>query len=504
MAATVRKGRTPITVVPPQRGHPPGVGAGGERRFGAAARRGKTTHTKPKPPKPPRSPQQQTRADKPVRYRPATHPDLGAVTRFRVTALFANGSQQLDIVERLTWEDASALTTGSLVIRVPRGAPEAPENRLDQGDRVMLEASTGGEPWREVWTLRVSKPQATASSLQRSFDLVNDLDLLLRSEDNFYYRRNEPDILTVAARSKKGGWTGPEIIRDVCAQFRVPIAALYTQKRKLKKLLVRRGSPLEVIRIVMRRERRKHNLRLVLRYDRGQLSVVPLIRSPFLLALGPTLIEAAFQSEMPEQFTSAITMHGLQEFVYGQAIDGRDKKNRQKMHLELENAASVRQFGYVHRIVFSPDARNDAELREEGNAYLAAVSVPRKTVTVTHKGMPFLRRGHAIKLALGDTGLRKQVCWVNSVSHQVSATGYTMDVQLIFDDPYRDNRHEKLLWRLKATHDQAVGRSRGPFWYLPKNKKADAVLPTSQPFTVTDPSTTDPTLPGDPTPAGPF
>jgi hypothetical protein len=479
-------------------------------------RRGKTTHAtakpKPKPPAHHKSKQGVTRQDTPpYHYGPADRfPHLGRPVAFRVTAILSSGRRApLEMVERVTWEDANAITTGQLSLRELATDADSPERRLDQGDRIVLEASVGGAPFQEVWTMRCYKPEAQSSSLQRTFNLANDLELLRQSEDNFYYRKTGPDMVTVASKTKPQGWTGPEVIRDVCQRYQVPLGQLYASKKPIGKLLIRRGSPLEVIRNVLVREHRRNNLRLVLRFDNGRLSVTTLKRSPHLLALGPTLIEASFQSEMPEQFGTAITMHGLQEFAAGQDVEGRPKSKRQKMHVDLESTASRRQFGYVHRIVFSPDARTDADLRQEGLLYLAAIASPRRTVMLSHDGMPWLRRGDAIQLALGDEGLRRQVVWVNSVSHIATPQSYRMDVQVIFDDPYRDKAKETLLFRLKQTHDEAVGnRARtNPLWYLPKNLKADAAINAAQPFTPTDPNQIggDPSLPpGSDGSGGPF
>jgi hypothetical protein len=181
----------------------------------------------------------------------------------------------------------------------------------------------------------------------------------------------------------------------------------------------------------------------------------------------------------------------LQQFVYGQDSGGTPMAKQQKMHIEMENDVSRKLFGYVHRIVFSPDAKTDAALRNEGTAYLRAVMVPHRTLTLTHPGMPFLRRGDAIQLALGDPGLSKQLIWVNTVQHVVTPQNYTMDFSVVFDDPYRDRREEKLIFQLKATAAEAVGNrdTTNPFWYL-SNQKDDTPVgldPTQGGYTTVDP-----------------
>lgn len=465
----------------------------------AASRRGKKKHAPPasstrathKGAKKHRASKQGgARADQPARYGAPDRPDLSQQAQLRVIALPASGGEfGVALVESCEWSDTNALMTGTLSVRQdPLADAPAIEGRLDQGDRIRLEANDGGG-WREVWTMRVYKPRLQVTTAQRQLDLANDLELLRQSEDNFLYTTD---------KAHPKGWTGRQIVEDVCTRFKIPLGSCYTSPNHIgRKVRLKRASPLAVLRWVLVHEHRKYHQRLVIRWDRGKLHVLPLTRSPHLLGLGPTLIEAAFESELPPQFGSAITIHGLQEFVFGQDGLGSDKKKRQKMHVQLESKTSRQLFGYVHRIVYSPDARTDAELRAEGTAYLAAIAQPRKKLTLTHTGIPWLRRGDAIQLALGDEGLRRQIVYVNEVTHRATPDGYTMDVGVIFDDPYIDRRRTKLIFRLKKTHDEAVGnRARlNPLWYIPKNQKMDA--PSSDaPFTPVPVTAGDPLTPG--------
>lgn len=432
------------------------------------------------------SPQGQQRADVTYSYgSPDLFPTLSEDVKLRWWALLSTGGRfELEHVESCTWQDNNAITQGSLVVReqgIIAGSPDV-EYRLDQGDRIVLEASEDGRPFREVWTMRVYRPQLTASNGQRTFDLVNDLDLLRQSEDNFLYTTD---------KAHPHGWTGQQIVVDLCEQYKVPLGGCYTSSQPIgRKLRWRRASPLAVLQWILVHEHRKFRRRLVLRWDRGKLYILPLQRSGDLLRLGPTLVEAAFQSALPPQFASSITLHGLAEYVFDQTSAGFPVTKRQKMHVQLGSAESQRRFGYVHRIVWSGHARTDAELRKEGEAYLAAVMQPHKTLTLTHQGMPFVRRGDAIQLALGDQGLRKQVVYVNEAQHRATPDSYQMDLGVIFDDPYIDRRAESIIYQLKATHDEAVGNRnvKNRFWYLPKNNKGDAAVTSSAPFAPVDPS----------------
>ena len=232
---------------------------------------------------------------------------------------------------------------------------------------------------------------------------------------------------------------------------------------------------------VIWRERKLHKRRIFIRFNRGKLYMLPLRRSRSLIALGPTLIDAMLSQEMPEQFATAVTIHSLPEFKKAEDASGAKKSKLGKGHLYLEYPTSRRLYGFVHKIVHSPDAKTLTLLRKEGLAYLRAAARPKRTLTLTHPGMPFLRRGDALRVAIGGRALRRQVVWASHIVHQVSPEGYTVEIEVTFDDPYIDRRGQSILQKLRATHDDAVGnRARlDPLWYLPKGNKGDAVVPGS-------------------------
>lgn len=425
--------------------------------------------------------QGQQRADKPYTYgKPNRFPDLRRRPKFRWAVARASGKMvPLQHVEACSWDDVNAITTGTMTVRESPYKQGLSGPSVDQGDRVLCQVSEG-HGWHDLWAMRVYEPALKVADVQRTVKIVNDLDLLRQSEDHFLYKRDA---------THPQGWTGPQVIADVCRQYHVQIGGLYTTTKKIGKIHVKRGSPLTVIRNVILREKRRNGRRLVLSYRNGRLYVLPLRRSPSLLAMGRTLMDAAFSSTLPPEFGSAVTVqHSLDYATGGTDKQKRTKKKAQKGHVEVESRASIARFGYVHRLVFSPDAQSDAELRKEGMAWLAAVAKPLKHLELTHVGMPHLRRGDAIQLALGDEGLRRQIVWVYTVSHNVTPQNYTMNVRVIFDDPYIDHVGESIINRLKSTRDEALA-GRDPVTGLlpgqqPANNKADNPPPQSPLATV--------------------
>jgi hypothetical protein len=405
------------------------------------------------------------RRDRRFRYNRPRVPDLRDRPKFRYFARFANGRKaELEDVLSCSWDDATAILTGSLTLALPRygGVQKTPEQRLEKGDQVACYVSMHGEPYRYVWTMRVFRPEYHAADHQRSFELMNDLEMLRQSEDNFRFKAKD--------RRHPHGWTGPQIIRDVCRRYAIPIGGIYGSSKSLTKgARISAANPLEAIRQVVTREKKRHGRRVFIRWYRGRLYVLPLRRSRDLLTMGPTLIDAVLGSELEEEFASAITIRSVA---------------KEKLHLRLESKVSQRLYGYVHKKVWSADAKTPAALRKEGMAYLRAAAKPKQTLTMTHAGIPFLRRGDAIRVELGDRAMRRQILWVSHVTHQAQPDGYSMEVEMTFEDPFISRRGQSVLQKLKASRDDAVAnRARlDPLWYVPKNNKGDKVPAGGSPF----------------------
>jgi hypothetical protein len=416
--------------------------------------------------------QGQQRSDPPTS---ATPPNLAPRLDITPTFRFFVGGQLMDNVESASWDDNNAILRGQLTMRDLMYDPSPPPV-VDNGTLVRCDVNEGGG-FSELWTMRAAKPQLTVSNHQRTVDLANDLALALADEGNFHY----------PIKSGAAAPFGHEIIIDVCKRFRIPIGQIYTSKKRMKKSWANPVSPLDVIRYVVKRERQLSGRRLVIRWDRGRLYVIPLVRSATLLGLGRTIIEAAFSAELPPEFASALRVNAISANQVA-AVDskGRKKRTPQKGYVVVESPESIRRFGYVHRIVHSPDAKTDSELRAEAVAYLAAAAKPLKHLTITHTGMPRIMRGDAIKLALGDAGLMNQIVYVYGVHHELVAGSYQVQLTVIFDDPYVDDRGRSILWKLRQTDADAVAAA-GPAAGQGSPPKNDT--PVDPPPTIFDPGT---------------
>lgn len=412
-------------------------------------------------------------------YGLARIPDLTRVPSFRFFVVH-RGKRTPIRVTSANWDDVNALTSGQVGLTDIALDPDrvTPHN----GDQIFCEVNEGGG-FGELWRMRVYEPELTVSSESRTVKLINDLELLRRSEGEFHYRRTRVNGKPSGAHPH--GWTGPQIINDVCTRYRVKIGALYHSTYRFSGIgwKDKTVSPLEVIRNVILKERRINGRRLVIRYDRGKLYVVPFTRSPGLIALGANLIEAAYQESLAEQFGTAVLVRA-DWMKTSSTVDakGHLRKKPEKMFAYVTSPESIAQFGYVRRVFYSPDASTQSELRKEGATWLAAAAKPVRTLTLTHPGIPRLRRGDAIRLGLGQDALRRQIVYVYETHHRINGPGdYTQETTVIFDDPYVDTRGRSILWKLKQTVDEADKA-------FPKNlaagnpPKNDQPFPTDNPF----------------------
>jgi hypothetical protein len=363
----------------------------------------------------------------------------------------------LDNVEECSWNDVNAIMDGSITIR-EKFFDDLGDRGLDQGDRVRLHSTMPGGSEEPLWTMRVNKPQFDGGTLTRTFDLANDIDLVLRSEGNFYYAPGHP------TKEHKQGWPGDKIIEDVCRQFQVPLVEVYQPDHKIGIVSVPKGSPLEVIRMVVEKEHKEHKMRLVVWLGPlGGLHVTELKRNTRLRALGPTLIDAAYESEFLPEFGTVISMHGMDEMVDGTV----DKQNRKKGKPQKNvivlpaggihaHSPEVNRYGYVHRLFFAGPAlaTNEGELRNIAEAVLDIVTKPVKKVTLTAPGIPGIRRGDAIQVGYRSTGESKVlIVFVKEASYQVTTGGFTMQLTCIMDDPFVDSKAMEILKRLQGSRD---------------------------------------------------
>jgi hypothetical protein len=385
----------------------------------------------------------------------------------------------LDNVNSCSWSDNTAITAGTLTLTANQ-VTHADGVGVDVGDRILCACDEGGG-WEALWEMRVYDAQeASAADGTWEFELANDLRLLDESDDFFIYKTN---------KAHPGGWYGHDIIRDVCRRYGVRIGGLYRGRKRItipqtSRMHGRmthgtkvRMSPLDVIRNVVVQERRLDGRRLVVRYDRGRLFVIPLTRNPTLMKIGPTLNEMQMEAQLRPEFASSVMLWGLKT-APGDNNGGPlpfDQSPVKKPWVELTSPQSVRRYGFVHKVLYSPDARNRTELANEAKRFLAQVGKPLRTATLTHQVLPRVKRGDAVTLQVGPSDVRHRIVWVGDVQHELDAAGqYQTTLTLIWNNPFVPRRN-LIYWKLKGTKQEAIGNrlTRNPAYYIRGDNKSD-------------------------------
>lgn len=375
---------------------------------------------------------------------------------WRFWAIRGDESKRVKVGEfdSVSWDDSSAVLTGSLTFRTPEWADRL---GIKSGHQIRCEANDGSG-FEPLWTMRVDQPNSDLASRSRTVNLVSDLNRLALSTDDFTYAKG---------KRKKGGWRADLVIRDVCARYNIPVASCPRMKALIKHWHLVDQAPLDVIHSALIREKNVTGRKYAVSLDwQGRLHVSSFRRPRHLWQVGPQLLAATGSETANERFATALTVRT------DTTSETTDKKGNRKvrhhpMKVVVPTPKGIKLYGLIHRNVYSPDANSQAELRHEGKLFLAAVAKPVRQFSVTLPGMPHLRRLDAMRVLLREHAVN-QIVYVSEVRHNVSSSGYTTEAVLNFEDPFLDDKRTTILDKLS---DTAVARQRrDPTPKKPKNK----------------------------------
>jgi hypothetical protein len=408
--------------------------------------------------------------DKPYHYGdPDQFPNLLVWYQHRFFAIRGGNSTLLTNVEEATWDDGApsreAIMSGTITLRDPSYGL-GPRIKVDEGDLIRCEY-TGGAGWKEMWTMRVHDPGYAAKDGQRTYNLTNDLDLLSRSTDRFLFRVGP-------GTPHPAGLTMDQIIGIICDKYHVDVDCVkgkYVRKRTWAWGYI---SPLEAIRRAITGERAHTGRQFTVQFRAGKLLITERKRNPHLRLLGRTLIDAAFKSHLARgetvdglntsegYYASHLTVRGLATNFVGTDLMGHAKQANTKIIAGAHSNEAWHKYGFVHRIVWSSDAKTYADLKREGAEYLRWTAKPIRELTLTHPGIPSVRRGDAIQLGLGDAQLFKQIVWVREAQFSVTPGDYVMTLTVTFEDPFLKGPQELNLLTDDPTTAESIAAGQKP------------------------------------------
>jgi hypothetical protein len=399
----------------------------------------------------------------PLRYDDGPFPVVVRDYTFRMWGIRSNDDHvQIEEFTQVTWDDSSAVLTGSITFQTPEWAGNL---KLRGGNEVLCEVSDNdGKNFTPLWRMRLVQPNSDLAQRSRSATLVNDLQLLNDSDDDFAY---------TADRSHPGGWRIDQIIRDICDRYGIEIGTLPVMKARVKKWHLTDQRPLDVIHSALLREKNVTGKKYSVSLDVSKrLHVTSFKRPRHLYELGSQLIAATYSEQFDPRFATALTVRADLPDTAKKDKKGHRTVRHNKISVSVQSDNGVKVFGFIHRNVYSPDANSEADLTKEGGLFLHAVAKPIRQFTVNSPGLPFVRRLDAFRFLLPERGL-SQTVYVTDARHTVAGSGgYTVEIVVGFDDPFVDQAAQTILNKLS---DVAVARKRkSPAKTTPKPKAGNS------------------------------
>lgn len=343
---------------------------------------------------------------------------------FRVMLLRGRGTKALDLTpltESFTWENAEASLTGSIDLRRPDPQEPIP---IGVGHRVAVDVRWRGS-WYRLWQMRAGIPESDLADGSTSVDLTDDLSVLSRNKRNWSYKKT---------KRRKRGWFGHEIVRDVARKEGLRVGALAKCKYRQGRLVKKDAFALDIIREAYHQEREKSGRRFFIHMRDGKLEVLPLKRNSILYVFKEQVEEALVRQE---QALKPVTI------LKGKARVGKGKQAKKLRYTAMDRKLVAR-YGKSTQEKDYGRVSSLKVLKDKVNRDYAQKTKVKRTGSLTVPGVPFLRRGDGIRWVSREPGyfgrtedLRdRSFVYISSISHTVSGSGYTMQMDFVQEDPY--------------------------------------------------------------------
>lgn len=379
-------------------------------------------------------------------YRFRRSPVEAGKFEFRFTLVGARGpggathAIPLDrLLTEASWTDESSTLNGSMTVQRPD--PADPNSlRIAKGHRVACSVHWGGR-WRPLWVMRVQDAPVDPITGLYTLELTDDLILLTRNRRDWTYRKT---------KKRKRGWYLHEIARDVTRREGLRLASIARGRKRIDKLVKKDASALEVLRAACAKEQEANGVRFVIRMAGGALSILPYRRNRVLYELGEGKEEAA--ELVDKSADRPVTVIEAK----GHIGKGKDAK---KIKVKVLDRSVIRRYGRVVDERNYGKVTSRADLEKKARRDLAKAIRTRRTGTITHRGIPFIRRGDGIRWRSTEPGWYgraehsrdRSFLFTTGVTHTLQPPEYTMDVGVVQEDPFhKDQERRDKLRRKKA------------------------------------------------------
>jgi hypothetical protein len=287
---------------------------------------------------------------------------------FRLWVHSSDGQELIPMeeIEGLTWNDASALATGTVTFREPSWARRL---NVQAGDQITCDVRETDGTWQQLWIMRCSSPGIDYSNRQRTFQLVNELQRLMDSTDSYSYVKDK--------KSRPKGWRVDDAIRAIFDAYEIPVASdgIPAMKTLVTNWTPQPSqSPFAVIKTLILREKNATGVKYSLRLDaQGRAVISRFARPRQLYAMGKMLIAATYAVQRNDHFATQVSIRSDPITLTGTDLTGKTKNVRSNVLAVVESKKGREQFGLVHRDEYSPDAKTRKDAETEGKYFLASV-----------------------------------------------------------------------------------------------------------------------------------
>lgn len=368
---------------------------------------------------------------------------------FRFTLYGRKDPVRLDnVLTEATWTDDSSTLSGSLTLQRPD--PDRPTSLVvAKADRVKCEVRWGSS-WRGLWVMRVQEAPVDPIGGTVAVTLLDDLVLLTRNRRDWTFRKTH---------RRKRGYYLHEVVRAVARRegLRLGVVAEGTKRMTFSKKNV---GGLAVLREACSREKEASGVRFVIRLRGNVLDVIPYSRNRILYQLGEGKEEGVTLEEKGADRPVTVIE------ARGHVGKGRDAK---KVEAKVFDRNIVRRFGRVVDEKNYGRVSSRADLMNKARRDLAKAVRVRRTGTVTHRGIPFIRRGDGVRWITDEPGWfgkaehsrDRSFSYVTAATHSVSGSDYTMELTLTQEDPYHKDQERLDKERRKKARELRKRRQRG-------------------------------------------
>lgn len=320
------------------------------------------------------------------------------------------------LVEIVTWKDESADTlalvnmqpilTGTMQLRKPKPEEGLPSPDIGIGDVVVCYYGFGSH-FHPLWVMRVSPGDSgDAQSLEMAdgawtLTLADDLVLVGRSLDDFTFKKGK--------KNKPTGHFAHEILASVARQYKIPVlrAAKGTHRFELDDTTTKGATPLSVISAAYQKESDWSGKVFVISWSAptgafptGALQVMPMRRNDTLYVFKDQITSATLSANLKPDFATVITATAMLKHPSGK---------HKNVTVVVKSAAGIKRWGFVHK---QYPAHGDPAITVNSRKELEVIAARQlalqigtlRTLTLNHPGIPFIRRGDAIRVDIPEEG----------------------------------------------------------------------------------------------------